>query len=234
MLASAFRSSFRAPGCRAYLAGNSYAKAAAAPSKDFQPKLKVTGDGSELATLMFTLATKNNERDTVMDQLNQIKSKFKEDVDFWTLFRTNNVKDEHLKHIGFAPSLLEAMNVGKQKKQLQHLAKVMKHYQDMLEAEPRDLTAIVTVPYEWSSKELVKFDSEIRALYPDVCGHNNITVTQKVDPNILDGYTLSLGNLYVDNSGKRHLAAVEQYVERTIDAFYDPKVDQVLKSKGWA
>ena len=116
---------------------------------------------------------------------------------------------------------------------MKHLATTIKHYNDLVENEPKNLTALVTVPTPMTDAEREKFDKEIRKDYPDVCGNNNITLKESVDPSLLEGYTLQIANLYVDNSAKSRINSFNNAVDAAIAEHFDKQREHVLKMKGW-
>jgi len=210
-------------------AGNKSAKAST-PSQ-FEPKIQPKGDGGDLARRLFVAAGEGEERDVVLDQLNQLKTKFKEDITFWGRFRDNKVTDEQLKAIGFSGSLEKILSQGRKEGKLQHLANLMRNYETMYKSEPRRVTAVLSTMRNLSGAELATYEKELRSGYPSIFENTIVTWKSKKDTTVLGGFTLQLGDVYIDNTTRTKLKQVEQDFLSRIDSFHQANLDYVLQNR---
>ena len=193
----------------------------------------MSGPGSDLSAILFALAKKENQQLVVQDQLNQLKAKFKEDILFWNLFRSNSIEEEHLKKLGCTESLFHTLIIAKKKGQLQNLAQVIRYFNEMLQAEIKELDAVVTVASPMGKAEQDKMVKSLKAEYPHIFGNCSLNIVQKTDFSLLEGYTVEVGDFFVDRSARIRLANFENFVMDKIDSHFGPQIAEVQRKKGW-
>ncbi len=85
---------------------------------------------------------------------------------------------------------------------MQNLAQVIRYYTEMVNAEVKELDAIVTVAAPMGKAEQDKMIKSLQAEHPHIFGNCNLNIIQKTDISLLEGYTVEVGDFFLDKSAR--------------------------------
>jgi F-type H+-transporting ATPase subunit delta len=164
------------------------------------------------AEALFDVALESAQLDLVEEQYQFVCQVFNENPEFLELYRAPNIALDERKTIldqAFSgkviPELMNFLKLLLDKNRGFYVLQIGKEFQQMIEDHKGILKGVVSVTCALGEDQLKKLEEKLSA-----STGKNVMLTQKIDPEIIGGLVVQLGDKVIDNSLKKKLEDMKE------------------------
>ena len=186
-----------------------------------KPPIQLFGLEGRYATALYSAASKEKKLDAVEKELVKFQTSIKGDVKLHEFLDNpvikRSVKTEALKHvsgkISLTPLSSNLLQLLAENGRLKKLGGVINAFKTIMAAHRGEVTCEVITAKELDSSQRQKLESVLKSFLK---GNQSILLTSKVDPAILGGMIVSIGDRYVDMSVSSKLKKYTEIISASV------------------
>ncbi|XP_065171111.1 ATP synthase subunit O, mitochondrial [Atheta coriaria] len=186
-----------------------------------KPPIQVFGIEGRYATALYSAASKEKKLDAVEKELVKFQASIKTDIklreflDNPTIKR--NIKSEALKSvaskISLTPQSSNLLQLLAENGRLKNVSGVINAFKTIMAAHRGEVTCEVITAKELDSAQRQKLEGVLKSFLK---GNQTIQLTSKVDPTIMGGMIVSIGDRYVDMSVASKLKKYTEIINASV------------------
>ena len=164
------------------------------------------------AQALFDVALESGHLDEVEQQLKEVCQVFAENPEFYELYRAPNIAIEERKGIldqtfsgKLIPELLNFLKLLMDKHRAFYILQIGDEFQQMVETHKGIIKGVVHVTCMLADEQIKKLEAKLSA-----STGKQVLLTQKIDPEIIGGLVVHLGDKVIDNSLKKKLEDMKE------------------------
>jgi F-type H+-transporting ATPase subunit O len=186
-----------------------------------QPPLKLFGTAARYASALYTASAKKSALAAVEAEIKQIVSlansdkKFKEFMEDPTMARKKKLAglDEFCKGGKFTETTSNFIKVVGENGRLNELEKIAECFEELCMASRGEVKCVVTTAEPLDAAMLADVTAALKGHVP---ANAKVIVSTKVDPRIVGGMTVGIGEKYLDLSLLSKIQKVEQLIANPV------------------
>jgi len=198
-----------------------FAAASTADDAKYQPPLKLFGTAARYASALYTASAKKSALAAVEAEIKQIVSlansdkKFKEFMEDPTMARKKKLAglDEFCKGGKFTETTSNFIKVVGENGRLNELEKIAECFEELCMASRGEVKCVVTTAEPLDAAMLADVTAALKGHVP---ANAKVIVSTKVDPRIVGGMTVGIGEKYLDLSLLSKIQKVEQLIANPV------------------
>lgn len=199
------------------LAGARRGLAAGAEGLPLEPPVKMYGIAGRYANALYSAAAQNGELKAVAADLSLISETMKASPEFKEYVGNPSVP-RAVKAAGMV-EILDAAKACETTKgtfvalaeagRMGEVGKVMDMYDDLLKSASGDVKAVITSATPLSEKDLAQLTESVKSNFLDAGSSGNVSITTAIDPALVAGVTIEVGDRYMDLSAATQLKKLQ-------------------------
>lgn len=180
------------------------------------------GIGGKYASALFVAASQAKTLGPVEQELKQLVEVTKSNAGFDSFLKdpsiNKEVRIEAIQKIfgeaDFTEITKNFLCVLADQGRLSYLVKIAEAYEDLLKAQRGEVSATVTAPLELSDEDLKEISEALKKRY--LKPGQNLTLQQKINPDIIGGLVIDIGELHLDMSIDSQIKQMEKLLQESV------------------
>ena len=191
--------------------------AAGAEGLPLEPPVKMYGIAGRYANALYSAAAQNGELKAVAADLSLVSETMKASPEFKEYVGNPSVP-RAVKAAGMV-EILDAAKACETTKgtfvalaeagRMGEVGKVMDMYDDLLKSASGDVKAVITSATPLSEKDLAQLTESVKSNFLDAGSSGNVSITTAIDPALVAGVTIEVGDRYMDLSAATQLKKLQ-------------------------
>ncbi|KAL0026382.1 hypothetical protein WJX79_005094 [Trebouxia sp. C0005] len=195
--------------------------AESAPEQDTTPPITVHGIPGRYASALYTSAAKAGKLEAVQEELVEVYNLTGDSPEFEQfLYDPSIPKNKKVPALNAILDKTEVSDVTRhflevlaRNNRLKHLLNISDLYDDLVAASKGEVRAKITTAQELEPEELEDIKASLKELLKP---GENLLVEQMVDPRIMGGMVVDIGDKHIDMSISSRVKKIQQLVMQTV------------------
>lgn len=195
--------------------------AESAPEQDTTPPITVHGIPGRYASALYTSAAKAGKLEAVQEELVEVYNLTGDSPEFEQfLYDPSIPKNKKVPALNAILDKMEVSDVTRhflevlaRNNRLKHLLNISDLYDDLVAASKGDVRAKITTALELEPEELEDIKAGLKELLKP---GENLLVEQTVDPRIMGGMVVDIGDKHIDMSISSRVKKIQQLVMQAV------------------
>ncbi|KAA6430068.1 MAG: ATP synthase subunit mitochondrial [Trebouxia sp. A1-2] len=195
--------------------------AESAPEQDTTPPITVHGIPGRYASALYTSAAKAGKLEAVQEELVEVYNLTGDSPEFEQfLYDPSIPKNKKVPALNAILDKMEVSDVTRhflevlaRNNRLKHLLNISDLYDDLVAASKGEVRAKITTAQELEPEELEDIKASLKELLKP---GENLLVEQMVDPRIMGGMVVDIGDKHIDMSISSRVKKIQQLVMQTV------------------
>jgi len=191
---------------------------------DIKIPIKQFGFAGKYSEALYVAATKANAADKVHQELVKVTDMVNNHEDVQNFFKDPTVRAEEkevtvlkiMDGMKVSPVTKNFMGVLAQNGRLKDLFKIYALFEAQMTASKGEVNCVVTTAEPLDAASLDSAKKKAMSMVPK---GSKISLTAEVDPSIRGGWTLAIGDSFLDFSEKSRLKDMEEVIRQTINRY---------------